>query len=107
LSAGAIRPTPSDGAVSVDWDKYSSPEETRQRAIGNPLERYGVVEFQAGQVRSIEGLSVEHSPDHEFNNRAHSSILGLNVAGAKKTKLRNRLIMLNPTWRIKVTGTRP
>jgi hypothetical protein len=106
LMPGAIRPTLSDGALSLDWDKYSTPEETRGRAKNNPPERYGVVEFQAGAVRSIDGLSVEHTPDRETMNRAHSSLFGLDVEGPLKTKRRNRLIVLKPAWRIPVVAAR-
>ena len=107
LMPGAIRPTLSDGALSLDWNKYSTPEDTQQRAQNNPPRRYGVVEFNAGSVRSIDGLSVEHTPDRKTMNRAHSSLLGLSDSEAQKTKKRNRLIALKPSWRILVTPARP
>jgi hypothetical protein len=67
---------PPDGSkqpsLSVDWCRYSSPEETQGRT-GQP-EKYGVVRMVAGVVREIQGLTVEHDPLAE--NRAHSEIYG-------------------------------
>lgn len=58
---------------SVDWDKYSTPEETRGRR-GNPDEK-GVIELAVGSIREIETLTVRHDPAPP-DNRAHSLIIG-------------------------------
>ena len=61
-----------EGTMSCDWEKYSTPEETRLRAR-NP-DNHGIVTLVAGQVREIEHLQVVHEP--LSNNRAHSSVQG-------------------------------
>lgn len=58
--------------LSVDWCRYSTPEETQGRT-GKP-EKYGVVKMVAGTVRAIPGLTLEHAPLPD--NRAHSNIYG-------------------------------
>ena len=58
-------------AMSVDWSKYASPEDTRQRArkpLGN-----AVLAMIAGRIRAEAGLEVFHTPEPE--NRAHSSVI--------------------------------
>jgi len=72
-SAFANRPTGSN-SMSVDWAKYATPDETRRRAK-KPIEN-AVVQFETGRVRTIPTLSVEHSPDQERANRAHSDVIG-------------------------------
>jgi hypothetical protein len=68
LTAGVF--TAKDGGMSADWDKYSSKEETRNRAK-NPA-RNAVLSLSVGGVRQMKGLDVEHRP--ELENRAHSEI---------------------------------
>ena len=70
--------------LSVDWNEYSTPQETRSRAR-TPADN-AVIGLVAGAVRAIEALMVEHEPIQEnaFDekghaikpNRAHSEILG-------------------------------
>ena len=62
--------TAKEGGMSVDWNKYSTPEETRQRAK-NPTKN-AVLSLSVGGVRKIGDLDVEHRPEPE--NRAHSEI---------------------------------
>jgi hypothetical protein len=62
--------TAKNGGLSVDWDKYSSKEETRNRAK-NPAQN-AVLSLSVGGVRQIKGLDVEHRP--EPANHAHSEI---------------------------------
>jgi hypothetical protein len=71
-------------SLSVDWKKYSTPEETRARAR-KPHEN-AVVQFEAGRVRALPGQIVEHSPDQETANRAHSDVIG-----EKNTEVRTQL----------------
>lgn len=54
-----IRNEKGDG-MSVEWDKYSSPEETQTRN-GSKTE-YGVVKFNVGEIRS------ENFPFREFES---------------------------------------
>jgi hypothetical protein len=81
--------------MSVDWSRYSTPEETRSRGRQEP-EKYGVVEMQAGEVRDISGLTVEHDPEWP-NNRAHSQ-----VYGNKKDQQVRVLLMRACRWAIPV-----
>jgi hypothetical protein len=60
-----------DGSMSVDWDKYSTPEATRQRAKKSP-EKNAVIGMVVGSIRTIENLEVKHSP--ELDNQAHSDV---------------------------------
>jgi hypothetical protein len=71
------------GGMSVDWNKYSTAEETRLKAR-HPADNR-VVSLTVGNIRNIEGLSVEHDPIQEGSqtaegkplaNRAHSNVLG-------------------------------
>lgn len=56
------------GAMSLDWDKYSSAEQTRTRARKPDLN--AVISLIAGGIRSIKNLEILHAP--EIDNQAHS-----------------------------------
>ena len=74
--------------ISTDWDKYSTAEESLQRAK-NP-ELTCIIRIQAKKVRMLEQLIVEHIPI--LTNRAHSEIQGLNNhPKPKRVKLRLKL----------------
>ena len=60
--------------MSTDWEKYSTPEDSRNRAKC-PAEN-GVLSLVVGAVRAIPPLAVQHSPDAETMNRAHTDVLG-------------------------------
>jgi hypothetical protein len=60
-----------EGGMSVDWEKYSTPTQTRNRA--KEAEKNGIVSFVAGKVREIP-QQVEHTPSDD--SRAHSEIIG-------------------------------
>jgi hypothetical protein len=63
--------TPKEGpGMSVDWDKYSSKEQTRQRA--RKPEKNAVISMLVGGIRKIDQLDVAHRP--EPDNRAHSEV---------------------------------
>jgi hypothetical protein len=99
LHEGVFRET--EGAMSVDWERYSSAQETRDRAR-NPRQN-GVIALVTGDVRGIEGLSVEHEPIR--SNRAHSGIHGMTHPGSlpaeeSKTKRRALLLGLVTGWEI-------
>jgi hypothetical protein len=87
ISDGELRPRvfrAQDGSMSVDWDKYSTPEATRQRAKKNP-ENNAVIRMGVGGIRGIGNLDVKHSP--ELDNQAHSDV-NLPDNGADLTELR-------------------
>jgi hypothetical protein len=60
--------------TSTEWEKYATPRETRSRAQSKPPSHYGVCFVIAGRVRTIPGLTVEHTPTER--NRAHATIFG-------------------------------
>jgi hypothetical protein len=60
-----------DEYMSVDWEKYSTPQATRQRAR-NP-ERNAVISLLARGIRDIDSLDVIHKP--EPDNCAHSGVV--------------------------------
>lgn len=59
-----------DGSMSVDWDKYATPEDTRKRAK-NPSNN-AVLSLSVEGIRKIRNLNVRHAP--ESANRAHSEV---------------------------------
>lgn len=89
LQPGVFRPH--GGSMSVDWDKYSSPEETRRRAA-NPQEN-AVISLSVDGIRHIGSLDVEHTPDRnpESMNRAHSDVIGI-PEGEDLTEVRTLLL---------------
>ena len=69
--------------MSTDWNKYSTPIETRKRILKDQnILDYGVVELNVGKVREIEEQKVQHTPTKE--NRAHSDVIGKKTARIKK-----------------------
>ena len=75
---------PSDTrSMSMDWEKYRTPEQTLDTGRRAPA-TYGVVTLAAGHVRTV-GLEVEHTPDVRRRNRAHCDVSGLSE---KKTEYR-------------------
>lgn len=76
------RPATSDGGMSCDWEKYSSPEQTKQRA--RTPEDNAVLRFGAGVVASLPNQRLEHDPLDD--NRAHSQVFG-----EKTTEIRLKL----------------
>ena len=72
LSTGVFRPQ--GEGMSVNWDRYSSPELTRSQASRNPDDN-AVVTLIVGEIRKIDHLSVGHTP--EPTNQAHSEVFGL------------------------------
>jgi hypothetical protein len=62
-------------AMSTDWNKYSSPADTLNRAR-SPSDN-AVVRFIVGEIRSqIPTQSVVHTPDVQRLNRAHTDVRG-------------------------------
>ena len=63
------------GGMSTDWQKYSTPDETRARTE-KPTTEYAVISFVVTQVREIPDQTVIHTPLQELLNRAHTDIVG-------------------------------
>lgn len=62
--------------MSVDWQKYSTPEETRNRVSIQELDplEFGVVKIEAVEIREIKNQILNHAPSK--SNRAHSTVFG-------------------------------
>jgi hypothetical protein len=80
-----------EGGMSVNWDKYSSAEETRQQAKANP-EANAVVTLPVIGIRRIAPLTLEHTPEPE--NRAHSEVFGIPDEDELRTEVRVLLLRL-------------
>lgn len=78
--------------MSTDWEKYSTPAESRNRA--KIPARVGVVRLMVGEVRRIEPLRVEHTPDYP-TNQAHTDVFG-----QKTSEVRLKLLR-GAEWRIR------
>ena len=76
------------GGMSVDWQEYSTPEETRARARQPAVNV--VIELLTGAVRKIPNQSVVHTPDIKNNNRAHTDIFG----DKKPVEVRERFMQI-------------
>lgn len=97
LHPGVVREQGEDG-MSVDWDKYSTPQEARLRA--KKPEKVGIVTLIAGAVRGIEGVDVIHDPirDPPEPNRAHSLVVGMH---GRETMVRGLLFeQVDHNWTI-------
>ena len=98
LHPGVLR-VEGDG-ISADWEKYSSPEESRSRATSP--ETTGIIGLLTGDVRSVPGLDVLHSPLPE--NRAHSNVVdGLELTvgqspRAREVEVRSHVFELCTGW---------
>lgn len=89
------------GAMSTDWEKYSTPEESQARAP-QPTQN-GIVALVAATIRSIEPLEVRHEPTP--TNRSHSAVDGLGASDdmtskVRRTKIRAKLFAHFHTWEI-------
>jgi hypothetical protein len=69
------------GAMSTDWEKYSTAEEARLR--GTDPSANGVISIPVGPTRSEAGQVVKHAPDLERRNRAHTDVIGEKDAEAR------------------------
>ena len=89
------------GAMSVDWEKYSTAEQTRLRA--REPNKNGIIALVAGAVRAIDQMTVKHEPIRA--NRAHTGIHGLSLPASlpgpeSKTMRRLKLFRLVQNWEI-------
>lgn len=78
--------------MSVDWGKYSSPENTRDRASNNP-HKNAVIRMLVLGIRQMPSLDVKHTP--EPDNRSHSDVLGIPSAPEDRTEIRMILLGLS------------
>jgi hypothetical protein len=77
------QPTSTDG-MSTDWEKYSTPEDTRNRvAPSKDPANYGVISMQVENVKNVPNQTVVHTPDIPNNNRAHTDVFGEKDAEAR------------------------
>ncbi len=72
LRPGVFRLKEGENGMSVDWEKYATPEDTWMRA--RDPNANGVISLNVGKVRSIPEQIVYHAP--VAGNRAHSEIAG-------------------------------
>jgi hypothetical protein len=96
------------GSISTDWEKYSTPVQTRSRQ-GRP-EKFAVLRMNAGRVREIDDLTVSHSPVQNMpgqpDNQAHTDIFGLESPTSekpdlgRKEKIRTQLYERFNSWEI-------
>jgi hypothetical protein len=85
LQPGVFRPH--GGGMSVDWEEYSSPEGTLQRA--KDPQANAVICLLVAEIRDIKDLDVKHAP--EPANRAHSNVVGF-PEGEDLTEVRTKLL---------------
>jgi hypothetical protein len=78
-----------DGGMSVNWSKYRTAEDTRTKGARKQPSEYGVIALVAGRIRSVQGLSVEHTPRED--NRSHSDVRGLGTSGTELNVKRHLL----------------
>jgi hypothetical protein len=76
VQPGAFRnhPTKHDG-MSTNWEKYATAEDTRRQGRQAPTE-YAVIQMVVEEILQIPQQSVEHTPDVENDNRAHTDVFG-------------------------------
>jgi hypothetical protein len=95
LNPGAFRDHGIDRpGMSTAWCKYGSAKRTQQDA--KHPEDNGVVRMRVGEVREIEGLTVEHVPLWP-SNRAHTEVFGEKTDEEVRVKLRRAC-----SWEISV-----
>ena len=87
-----------DPDISVDWDRYTTPEQSLAQS-GRPT--HGICGLQAQFPRSLD-LTVTHMPDPVRGNRAHASIIGNEGPRAKQrcfllAEEARRHILIRPT----------
>ena len=93
-----------DLGMSTDWERYSTAEETRNRATEPTL--YGVISMRVGDARDVPGQTVVHSPIWP-ENRAHTNVVGpksrkeARDVGLSSVEIRLRFAQISE-WRIPV-----
>jgi hypothetical protein len=77
--------------ISTDWNKYSTPEQTKQRSKV-PSDN-AVISLNVGEVKRIKNINVEHAPI--IGNRAHSEIRGMPKEKGEQLEIRVRLARIS------------
>ena len=72
--------------MSVDWARYASPQATKSR--GKTPNDNAVIIMPVLGIRQIRDLTVEHTPNRQQANRAHSDVYGLPEGGEELTEVR-------------------
>lgn len=70
---GAFINHPKDGGMSTNWSKYSTPSQTLSGARKPGAK---VTQMLVGEVIGLPGQRVEHTPDCQSMNRAHTDVFG-------------------------------
>jgi hypothetical protein len=83
LGVGVFREQ--QGGMSVDWQTYSTAQDTRARS--NKPEDVAVISLPVSAVRTIQPLTVMHEPIFP-TNRAHSEVFGLPSKGEDQAEVR-------------------
>jgi len=84
---------PHGDSMSVDWTRYSTPQDTRNRA---PIpDQNAVIRLPVIGIRKTPPLDVRHTPEPE--NRAHSEVLGLPTEREDLTEIRILLLGFSET----------
>ena len=79
---GAFRNRPKGGnSMSTDWERYTTALDSIARAR-NPAQVI-MIAMETGVVRQVPGQTVEHTPDVESNNRAHTDVTGEKTTAAR------------------------
>ncbi len=80
--------------MSTDWNKYSTPIETRNRIRQDrSATEYGVLGMNVGVARSVPNQAILHAPIVE--NRAHTNVTGPIGAKNQKTEIRLRFMQIS------------
>lgn len=77
--------------MSVDWDKYSTAEQTRLRA--KKPDENAILSLPVISIRNIKPLRVEHEPDPQADNRAHAEVFDMPKA-EQLTETRIKLLRI-------------
>lgn len=91
------------GSMSTDWEKYSSPMETKQR-VAAP-DKFYVIKLLVSYIRYRHTLSVIHSPSAINLNQAHTDVFGIEtnsgipVPPEDKVANRTYLFKMFKTWK--------
>ena len=72
LQPGVFKPH--GKGMSVNWDRYASPDQTKKQASKN-RDHNAVISMPVVEIRKIDDFRVEHTPAP--TNRAHSDVFGL------------------------------
>lgn len=87
VASGAFRGR-DDYELSVNWDKYTTPEKAIRK-----YPRHHLASLQARVPREVN-QTVEHTPSHR--DRSHSSIIGKKTIAIARHLARNSILIIRP-----------